>query len=766
MGTWYGTITVKAKSPITFYKATIKNGTTTELGGALATFKFSNQITIKIATPVNSIQGSNGLYVQYVQTCSSIIGALTKAAKEEGINIDSDIKKLQSSKSYLCTDSMTLKQGPLQSTSVPSYMEKPATGTSPSNSRIDIISGYIKVDIRARIQIWDAPGNYVKYTIVTNSPIEITWADKNIETKYHNGYTYIHVTKNFAKEATTRLKEDFSKAVGHWILLGSGVKLVNKNGGTLEYSRAAEQSKANKASSVTTGEINAGTSEETGDVNLESNTADFTEGSKAVSLTTNSSLNDLMSNSMNGIFGIPYQWMSIADRRIDGSEFGRKYAEKIATRMPLLFLTPCRPAFLNGASRAQKNNIISQYFSNDKDVTSDLMATLLGDAEDSGVSRYYTANFAYAEYYRYVDVCCQTTAKLLNLGNLSNPIKINGKNVKNFVKYNWSKSLSSDFSDYFSSANAIPFYINANVTVNESINNDTMESSLAGTIKSKSEQAKELAFLLNSAGSATNNKGLGSQAINGVTNLIANEIPNAMANSSAANMITSINNAMGSIAAGGSMMFPELWGSSSMGRSYQIDIKLRSPDGDALSVYLNVLVPLYHLMCLAVPQMMNNNYNVYFSPFLVKGYCKSMFNIDMGIITGMDISKGREGDWNANGLPTAIDVSITLKDLYDVFCFTPYSDTTDLFDPAIVDLLGGGGSTAKKIVRNTAMMDYLCNNAGLNLNNNEVTRQITIYKMLRSNSINNWPNNKWLELQQFVDNKLSKVYSRATQNRK
>ena len=39
----------------------------------------------------------------------NMLTQFTKVFSEEGINIDSDIKKLQSSKSYLCTDSMTLK---------------------------------------------------------------------------------------------------------------------------------------------------------------------------------------------------------------------------------------------------------------------------------------------------------------------------------------------------------------------------------------------------------------------------------------------------------------------------------------------------------------------------------------------------------------------------------------------------------------------------------------------------------------------------------
>lgn len=740
MATWSGTITINPNSPVLFYRAVNKKGKTDISDETNTSFIHTSRINITIKTPSDTLQKSNKTYIK---VNADIISALEKI-QSSNKDIKTSVNIIKSTPTYMIMSSFITKK---DNSSVSSAYQGPSNIYDTKS-----VSGTIKAAKKAKIDIYETPGGAVKYTTYASNPKNTKWNDKNIQTRYYGGKCYVKITSTVLKEMNSRLGVSSTKYVGCWVVTGGDITLNDTKGNNATSSFSKPLDKLPENATGTVGPD---------DVIMESTTVNFAEGSESVDLNTNSTLKDLMSNSMNGIFGLPYQWMPIADRRIDGSEFGRKYAEKIVARMPLLFLTPGRPAFLNGASREQKNNIISEYFSNDKDVSSDLISTLLGDAEDSGVSRYYTMNFAYAEYYRYVDVCCQVTAKLLGLDKIpkSYPIKINGESITDFSRYNWSKSLNGNFSEYFSSANSIPFYINANVSVNESINNDTMESSLAGSVKSKQEQAKELSFLLNSAGSATNNRGLLSKAVNSTTNLLTNTIPNAMANSSAANMISSINNAMGSIAAGGSMMFPELWSSSSMGRSYQVDIKLRSPDGDALSIYLNVLVPLYHLMCLAAPQMMNDNYNVYFSPFLVKGYCKSMFNIEMGIITGMDIAKGREGDWNANGLPTSIDVSITIKDLYDVFCLTPYSDATDLLNPAIVDLLGKKSqSTAKKIVRNTAMMDYLCNNAGLNLNNNEVVRQITVYNMLRANSITNWPNNKWLELQEFVDNKLSPIY--------
>ena len=47
------------------------------------------------------------------------------------------------------------------------------------------------------------------------------------------------------------------------------------------------------------------------------------------------------------IYGMPYQWMPEVDRRVDGTgQFGRKFYEKILTKMPILVLTPGLPDFM------------------------------------------------------------------------------------------------------------------------------------------------------------------------------------------------------------------------------------------------------------------------------------------------------------------------------------------------------------------------------------------------------------------------------------
>lgn len=752
MATWSGSVSIKANTRLSFYKAD-KNGKIT--GSAWQVLSLSKPVNFTTST--KEITSAS---IRYLKSCSAIITALNKAADSDnssGITTDfvhDIIKKISNTACYL------------QITNTMSVTTTSSSSSGSSSSKSDLLmyyeSGTIQMKVGSKVTVFTSPGGSVAMTLYprAGSGKYLEIKDSNITYHMRNGIKYIRVTSSV--QQAIKLYTSQTVPTGDWICVdGSNVKVANtkaKGSNKDSYSKNTSSSSSSKDANSASDETEA--SVVSASINLKS-------GANKVDLSTNSTLNDLMSKSMQGIYGIPYQWMDIADRRIDGSKFGRKYAEKIAARMPLLFLTPCRPAFLSGAKKDQKNNILSALWQGDKTITSDLMDTLLGDVSKDGISRYYTTNFAYEEYFRYVNVCCQVTAKLLHLDNSKGSpirdhgIRIGGNVVNDLSRFNWAKALKKDFTDYFSSASAIPFYINANVSVSESISNDTMESSLAGTVKSKSEQAKELSFLLNTAGSASGD-GIVSKAVGGLNSLAEK----FQSNASAANLITSVQNSMSSIAAGGSMIFPELWSSSSMGRSYQIDIKLRSPDGDALSIYLNVLVPLYHLLALAAPQMSNNNYNIYYSPFLVKAYCKSMFNIDMGLITSMDISKGKEGDWNANGMPTSIDVSLTIKDLYDIFSLTPYDDKIDITNP-VLDVLGVSKSTAaKKIVRNTSMMDYLCNNAGLNLNQGEVIRQATVYKMLRENTILNWPNNKWLQLQQTVDNGLAKIYRAGANNRK
>jgi hypothetical protein len=295
-------------------------------------------------------------------------------------------------------------------------------------------------------------------------------------------------------------------------------------------------------------------------------------------------------------------------------------------------------------------------------------------------------------------------------------------------------------------------------SVNDSFSNDTTQSSLASSVSDLSSKAKEFQFLLGTGTSALDStggnladKGLGLTA--DAVNKFREYLSGLTTSKSGSSTMANIGSSIVAIAQGGSMLFPEIWDSSSLGRSYSISIKLRSPDCDNLSLYLNIMVPFIHLLCLVAPQMIGNNINTYGSPFLVRAYCKSMFNIDMGIITSMDVSRGGEGKWNSNGVPTEMDITLNIKDLYETFSITGWNDTSP-----ITSIFRKATNSPLQIIKNTAMMDYLGNLSGLNLNYPEVTRNISTYFMLTSSNVKNWPNRQWMKLQQAVDNRLRNLY--------
>ena len=455
----------------------------------------------------------------------------------------------------------------------------------------------------------------------------------------------------------------------------------------------------------------------------------------------NISIDRMMSTSIHGIFGVPYQFMPSVDQRLQGTGIGRKYADKIMSRLPLLFLTPGKQDFMSEFSKGDRSATLGMMLSGGEGSIGELI---------DGYGKYYTFKFDYQTYYNYVNTMCWVVAKYLNIedqeisiGGMSGPTKIG--------KVNWSKTKNDDFSTYFNAAENVVFYLDGLSSVSENFSNSTTESSLASTINGMSDQAKELKFILGGDKSALSGiiDGMGdlSESIGGALSSFGTNLAGGIVGGLLGSGVSTVLN-------GGKIVFPELWGDSSFDRSYSIDIKLRSPDHDSLSIYLNILVPYIHLLALVLPRGLDGTTdsetvdpNGYTSPFLVRAYCKGLFNIDMGMITGMSVTKGAECCWNDDGIPTQIDISIEIKDLYSV-----------LFMTAIGDGLISHNSV-KSVVTNTSMMDFLANMAGLNLGQMEMQRRWTMYKYLTGSYYGTFPSRVWTKVDQAISNVMDKLYN-------
>ena len=104
------------------------------------------------------------------------------------------------------------------------------------------------------------------------------------------------------------------------------------------------------------------------------------------------------------------------------------------------------------------------------------------------------------------------------------------------------------------------------------------------------------------------------------------------------------------------------------------------------------------------------------------------------------ILEGKEGAGTLDGLPTEVDVSMTIKDLYQ----------------AVLTITSGDQS--KWFMNNTTLMDYMANMCGININKPDILRTFQIYTMLKTNKLVDMPNTLFSKLSQESTNLLMKAY--------
>ena len=323
--------------------------------------------------------------------------------------------------------------------------------------------------------------------------------------------------------------------------------------------------------------------------------------------------------------------------------------------------------------------------------------------------KYYSLKFSYIEYFSYVNAMLRSAAYYLGIENED----LGSGSLKNINWFYTNGGISGN--DIFDNnglnkflgtyAGAVPFYVEAETRTSDDFSNSTTQSSLSSGIDGLSDTARELNYLI---GNVAGNIGagqlydefmsLGSTAIDNTSQTIENMLGHG-------NIISNIMTKLQTIISGGRMVFPEIWSDSSFSRSYRITVKLNSPSGDKLSIFYNILVPIYHLIAFVLPR--NSTGQTFYSPFLVRAYYKGIFNIDMGIITDMSVSKGSDGEWTPDGLPTTAEVSFEIKDLYDALSMSRADDDKD-----------------KGILSNISELDYIANSCGININEPEITRTI------------------------------------------
>lgn len=438
------------------------------------------------------------------------------------------------------------------------------------------------------------------------------------------------------------------------------------------------------------------------------------------------------------LFGLPYQFTESVDPRIKdvSNVVGYNYIEKIMMDAPTVIFIPGKAKFLPGVNNEEAREGLGQTLMKvaSGESFTGLLSNLSTDIKEK--VRYYDFEEDYAEYMRYVNILCRTVAGFLELDET---FPVNGRHVSlkqyDWKHYRWGKegyksSVRADLgllaastinivknsvstvsniyrkrgnevdlysedgavSSYDYTNNFVQFYVDPSSSSNQNITNSTQASMIKSAMDTMAQSVKEFSFVAQSTGA-----GDMSDKVRNFTDDSMSALNEILGSSSGTfgTVINQIFSAGSAVIQGENIVLPEIYTGSDYGIDYTVDIHLRTPYGNKYSVFVDVIVPMLHLMALTLPRQ--HTANTYGSPFLIKAYFPGVFNCNLGIVESLQISRPSNDDaWTTDGLPTELTCQLRIKDLYSDMSMSPSNDPT-LF------------------VNNTNLIDYLATISGLNL---------------------------------------------------
>ena len=457
--------------------------------------------------------------------------------------------------------------------------------------------------------------------------------------------------------------------------------------------------------------------------------------------------NDLSAYS-NRLFGAPFQLMDSVDTRFPevNGEVGSEYLRNFLINSPILYIKPGMPKYTGGSSNG--------FFKAMDDIRASSGSRATGGSAAASVAwsiaknatplgngstiqkRMFGFRETYLEYMQYVDYMCRTVAILMGIPQMAESGLMpdgtfvassgGGASYQPFQSIKWK--------DYRMSGQ----YVNTSIEqlkamggglVNSTLNTIGMGNANApGALDAMRNKIANVQFMVQPESfreDLTNSTGpsLIESMINGATEGIGSEIA-FITNSNAdagvvGDVMKFLGDAMGSTsigleklqstAVGGfasnlfsgalsalkgqKMIYPEIYKSSEASTDYEFSVTLSTPYGDPYNYYLNIVVPLMHLIALAAPRMMTSN--TIASPFLVQAYIPGMCTCELGIVRNMSITKNPKSNHvSIHGFPLTVEVRFGIHPLYRNISISP------AHDPA-------------SFLFNETLNDYLANIAGL-----------------------------------------------------
>ena len=322
---------------------------------------------------------------------------------------------------------------------------------------------------------------------------------------------------------------------------------------------------------------------------------------------------------------------------------------------------------------------------------------------------FYTFEADWATYINNVKMMINAAIMMLGLQDASVrigdkywPIALGGSDKSADDVWSNYRFISPTGDEYVGAVNAIDtlkgdthqyvsFMINP-ASISENYSNSTTESQIySSVINMGTPIGNEIAFLTNTSRSMVDDM------LVGLTGDVVNTAERVMSalTGGTGRFTAAVAGAMARSYTGEHTIFPKIFQSHSSTTSMSMKVQLRANAGDPYSYLTEILVPMFHLIAMALPSMSRNAASSYSYPPLIQLNIPGVWGTRLGIVQSLQIEKNPEGnDFSVNGYPLAVDVNITVEDLQHVMV------TSGMDKPAMM-------------LNNDTMFDYIAQCAGV-----------------------------------------------------
>lgn len=429
---------------------------------------------------------------------------------------------------------------------------------------------------------------------------------------------------------------------------------------------------------------------------------------------------------------------------------GRVINKTILSNPSLLSICPGKVTMFPNLIGSEKDSVVEAML-NAAGGNQSLYDKIKKDAPGRFSGRLYKFEADTAEYAKYLNALCRACAIMLGIGDELMPDT--STKLKNFDYAYWSirkkyspaaskkDKDSSLFKEFWSGlvqtgnklastavddTTYINFFLNGSETsISESITNSVSDSPLSSVVNTVSSVGAQINYF------SGNGFDVGGEDISEALDAVI---------ASGDGVVTGLKDIAENFLKGGRMVLPKMVDGAQYGKTISCNMKFVSPYGSKYSVFLRCLVPICHLIAMAFPRQLSDNMYTY--PFLVRCAQTGHFNVDLGIISSLTISRGGsdETSWTIDTLATEWEVQMEITPLVD-------------------ELMISSTSHPVLMCKNEMLLDYLANFCGFDMLANNLGTKVDMMMAFIKNYFTGVPHSLENKLSDALYNKVNRYFT-------